>query len=66
MEMTQREGWVDCVYMDSGKASDTASHDAPTVKIREQADITGQVERRISGYLNRKVMITVIRGSCSS
>lgn len=54
------------IYLDFAKVFDTGLHNRLHVEMGKQDDITGEVDRRIKRYSDRRLMRTVIGEYCCS
>ena len=61
----ERDGWVDCVYLDLKKAFDTVSHRKLLFKLKTQGGVDGKLLSWMENYLKGRQMRTVIRDKMS-
>ena len=64
--MQEREGWVDCVYLDLKKAFDTVPHRRLLWKLKNYGGVQGKLLEWMEDYLTGRRMSTVVRGVESS
>ncbi len=57
----ERNGWVDCVYLDLRKAFDKVPHKGLLWKLRNRGGLGGTVINWMEDYLMRREMRTVVR-----
>ncbi|KAA3669890.1 uncharacterized protein DEA37_0002748, partial [Paragonimus westermani] len=61
----EREGWVDCIFLDCKKAFDTVPHKRLVQKLEDQAGITGKALQWIREYLSGRQQRVMVRGEVS-
>ena len=60
--MTQeREGWVDCIYLDLKKAFDKVSHKTLLWKLENVGGLKGSLLKCIEDFLSKREMRIVIK-----
>ncbi len=62
----QREGWVDCVYLDFKKAFDKVPHDRLLWKLKDIGRVGDKLYKWMENYLRERKMQTMVRGKSSS
>ncbi len=62
----ERDGWVDCVYLDSKKAFDKVPHKRLIWKLNHVGGLGGPILDWIQEFLTKREMRTVIRNNKSS
>ena len=60
--LQEREGWVDCVYLDLKKAFDKVPHKRLKWKLSFRGGVGGKVLEWMEDFLDDRMMRTVIRG----
>ena len=60
--LQERDGWVDCVYLDLKKAFDKVPHNRLMWKLSNIGGIRGSLEEWMKNYLTDRKMRTVVRG----
>ena len=63
--LQERNGWVDCVYLDLKKAFDKVPHNRLMWKLRNIGGISGSLEEWMKNYLTDREMRTVVKGTKS-
>ncbi|WP_157982357.1 reverse transcriptase domain-containing protein, partial [Oceanicella sp. SM1341] len=61
----EREGWVDCIFLDCKKAFDTVPHKRLVQKLEHQAHITGRALQWIREYLTGRQQRVMVRNDVS-
>ena len=64
--LQEREGWVDCIYLDIKKAFDRVPHHRLIWKIKKYGRVRGKMLEWMTDYLMERKMRTVIRGTYSN
>ena len=59
--LQERDGWVDCVYLDLKKAFDNVPHERLLWKLEHKGGLKGKVLKWMESYLNGREMRTVIK-----
>ena len=62
----ERDGWVDCVYLDLKKAFDKVPHKRLIWKIEHIGGVGGPILEWMKNFLTKREMRTVVRGTKSS
>jgi len=60
-EVQERDGWVDCVYLDLKKAFDKVPHTRLLWKLKYKGGLKGKTLRWMESYLRGREMRTVVR-----
>ena len=63
--MQERDGWVDCIYLDFQKAFDSVPHDRLIAKLDKMAGVRGRVLKWIIAYLKGRWQRVKVRGAVS-
>ncbi|TOF82727.1 hypothetical protein CGJ15_26220, partial [Vibrio parahaemolyticus] len=61
----EREGWIDCIFLDCKKAFDTVPHKRLLQKLEDQAHITGKALQWIREYLSGRQQRVMVRDEVS-
>ena len=61
----QRDGWVDCVYLDLKRAFDRVPHRRLLFKLKTYGGVGGKLHEWMEDYLEGRHMRTVIRDKAS-
>ena len=64
--LQQRDGWIDCIYLDLCKAFDKVPHKRLLSKLNSIGCVRGKLLEWMQSYLTNREMRTTIRGSHSS
>ena len=64
--LQERDGWVDCVYLDFKKAFDKVSHKRLLWKLEHLGGVKGKLLAWMEDFLHERQMSTVIRGKHST
>lgn len=64
--LQEREGWVDCVYLDIKKAFDRVPHSRLRWKLKKFGGVQGSLLSWMEDYLSGRQMRTMIRGKVSA
>ncbi len=62
----ERDGWVDCIYLDMKKAFDTVPHKRLLWKMKNIGGVEGKLLKWMGNYLLKREMRTVIKGKFST
>ena len=60
-KVQERDGWVDCIYLDLKKAFDKVPHARLLWKLEHKGGLTGQALKWMENYLRGREMRTVVR-----
>ena len=61
----ERDGWVDCIYLDLKKAFDKVPHQRLMWKLRNVGGVSGRLEEWMKDYLMEREMRTIVKGKKS-
>ena len=64
-KIQERDGWVDCIYLDLKKAFDKVPHQRLMWKLRNVGGVSGRLEEWMKDYLMEREMRTIVKGKKS-